>query len=212
MRYTTERGAPSDFERWHAYMIFPNLTRPAGGAGVRHEFQMRVPIDDENTLHFNYTIFAAPTGVEAPHQDRVPHYVVPTHDQDGKPILDFVLAQDIMAWSAQGPITDRAAEHLAGSDVAILAFRRMLEDQLRVMESGADPMNVFRDPTEIGDRIDVPPPISDSYDELYESGLTRFRAVYHQGYWRDDADRYGPDIDLVLELSRRIEAQSLSRS
>jgi len=32
-----------------------------------------------------------------------------------------------------------------------------------------------------------------------------YRALYHKGFGRDDVDRYGPALELVQELHRRIE-------
>ena len=49
-------------------------------------------------------------------------------------------------WLEQGPIADRTRETLGRSDAGIIMFRKMLEDNIRRVERGADPMNVFRDP------------------------------------------------------------------
>lgn len=205
VRWSKDLGADADRERWHSYMIFPNMTRPGGGAGVRHEFQIRVPMDDVTTRHYNYTIYVAPGGVTPPEQQGVPHYHVPMTDENGKPILDFVVAQDLIAWAAQGPVSDRSKEHLGGTDAAIIRFRKLLEEQLQAMEQGKPLINVFHDRDEVGDVIIVDPPIDDSPAAVPRSELSKFRAKYHQGYWRDDADRYGPDIELVQELMRRVE-------
>jgi 5,5'-dehydrodivanillate O-demethylase len=47
----------------------------------------------------------------------------------------------------QGPIADRSTEALSRSDKGIILYRHLLEEQVGIMESGRDPMNVFRDPT-----------------------------------------------------------------
>ena len=49
------------------------------------------------------------------------------------------------AWITQGPIAKRHLEKLGESDRGIILFRQQLKDQLKVMESGEDPMCVFRD-------------------------------------------------------------------
>jgi 5,5'-dehydrodivanillate O-demethylase len=55
-------------------------------------------------------------------------------------------AQDFMAWKTQGPILDRTRERLAGSDRGIVMYRDMLRREIKKVEQGLDPMNVFRDP------------------------------------------------------------------
>ena len=50
-----------------------------------------------------------------------------------------------MAWVEQGPISPRHLEHLGESDRGIIMFRQMLEEQMRIVEDGGDPINVFRD-------------------------------------------------------------------
>ncbi|MDE3204711.1 MAG: Rieske (2Fe-2S) protein, partial [Acidobacteriota bacterium] len=201
MVYRKDLGAARDREAWHSYMIFPNYTRPGGGA-VRHELQVRVPVDDTTTLHLLYDIYVAPEGVAAPHQEVVPYYEVPMTGPDGKPILDYVLAQDMVAWWSQGPIADRTQERLGATDEAIRRFRRLLEEQMQVVEAGGDPMNVFRDPEAVGDVIHLKPRIDERRDD---TGLVGYRSMYHRGYFQDDADRYGPALPLVVELMAKAE-------
>ena len=61
-------------------------------------------------------------------------------------ILDSNSAQDVAAWSTQGKVADRTGEHLGRSDKGVIMFRRMLEEQIRIVEDGGDPINTFRDP------------------------------------------------------------------
>ena len=63
-------------------------------------------------------------------------------------MLDNNSGQDIMAWITQGPIADRSLEKLGESDKGIILYRRMLRQQLAIVEAGGEPMNVFRDPDE----------------------------------------------------------------
>ena len=51
-----------------------------------------------------------------------------------------------MAWETQGPILDRTRERLAGSDRGVVMYRDMLRREIKKVEQGLDPMNVFRDP------------------------------------------------------------------
>lgn len=202
MVYRQSLGATQDHTRWHSYMVFPNYTRPGGGE-IRHEFQIRVPMDDTHTYHITYDLYVAPEGLTAPSQAIVPCYELPIEDEAGNPILDYVLAQDIVAWRSQGPIMDRTRERLASTDQAIRRFRKLLQDQLRIVENGeGDPMNVFRDEQAIGDIIHLTPRIDERRDD---ADMVAFRSLYHQGYFRDDADRYGPAIGEVLDMMRQRE-------
>ncbi|MGH9115181.1 MAG: Rieske 2Fe-2S domain-containing protein, partial [Acidimicrobiales bacterium] len=198
--HRAELGAPQDLRRQGAYLLFPNAVRVGGT--IRNELQIRVPIDDTTTLHFNYATYVAPPGVEAPSQDRIPCYEVPIVDANGRPILDYILAQDMVAWWSQGAVTDRTAERLASTDSALRRFRQLLEEQLAAVEAGRDPMNVFREPVHGGGPIDLPPVIGSA--PIGPTALSRL--AYHRGYFQDDADRYGPLVDDIIELSRRVEA------
>lgn len=206
MVYTPERGADKYQERWHSYMIFPNIAR-VGGAGIRFEMQFRVPIDDTHTYHVVYDIYTAPEGIEINPPDSVPYYDIPIEDENGKPIVDYVLAQDMVAWWSQGPIVDRSREHLAATDAAVIDFRNMLDEQITIVEQGGDPINVFRDANAVGAVIEGSPRINSSTYQGPTWGGSR--AALHKGYWRDDADRHGPLLNDVLDLMRRVdESQS----
>jgi 5,5'-dehydrodivanillate O-demethylase len=133
--------------------IFPNMN------SFGSQFMYRVPMDDANTLHVTFTAYPQPPG-EPVVQETVPHYLVPPSvDQDGLPIwqeLDNNGGQDIMAWVGQGDIVDRSQERLGESDRGVILFRELLKRQLRIVEDGGEPMNVFRDPEK--NRCIVVPP------------------------------------------------------
>ncbi|HZT06236.1 MAG TPA: Rieske 2Fe-2S domain-containing protein [Chloroflexota bacterium] len=198
-KYSQALGARRDSVREAKYMLFPHATIGAEG-GIRSESQFRVPMDDTHTYHITYQVYRAPEGIEAPEQDVIPWFDVPIADERGEPILDYVLAQDMAAWWTQGEITDRSHEKLGTTDSGIIMFRRLLDQQIRRVERGEDPMNVIRDP-ELNDIINLTPP--DRTELVVRAGA--YRSQYHKGYAVDDADRYGPAIDLVKELMRRIE-------
>jgi 5,5'-dehydrodivanillate O-demethylase len=132
--------------------IFPNMN------SFQTLFMYRVPVDDSNTLHITYTAYPVPA--EDAKQDTVPYYIVPASvDERMRPIwseLDNNGGQDIMAWMAQGPIVDRDQEKLGESDKGVILFRELLQRQLRIVEDGGEPMNVFRDPLQ-NQRVDVAP-------------------------------------------------------
>lgn len=168
------------------------------GEGFRKVWQIGVPVDDTHTWHLSYYCYVPGGGVEVPPQERVGYADVPLTDEAGKPILDYVLAQDQVAWWAQGDITDRSQEKLAQTDTGIIMFRRLLKEQMDLVQEGGDPINVFRDPAQ-NVSLRIPParyPRAPSRDAAY-------RNLYHLGYIEDDVDRYCPDKEIVLELARR---------
>jgi 5,5'-dehydrodivanillate O-demethylase len=127
-------------------LVFPDKVRiPVLGTGAA--FQIRVPVDDTTTWHLEYEVFFPPDGVQAPRQDVVPLYDLPLQNDLGQ-FADYILAQDMLAWPAQGPIVDRSVERLAGSDRGLLLYRRMLLEEIEKCERGEDPINVFRDPSD----------------------------------------------------------------
>lgn len=212
IKYSKELGAAREETRRHSTVVFPFFTQTGGAGEVRQEMQMRVPIDDTHTYHINYGCFIAPDSVIAPEQEQIPWYEVPLYDENGKVLLDFVLAQDMVAWWSQGELTDRSKEKLGRTDTPIILMRRQFEQQMRIVEDGGDPMNVFRDPATMPDVIHGGP-----WDESLKrdpafSPAGGFRSAYHRGYGVDDADRYGPAmaqiIDLMWEIERAGQAQS----
>ncbi len=133
--------------------IFPNMN------SFGSQFMYRVPMDESHTLHVTYTAYPPPTGEEA-NQPKVPYYIIPPSvDTQGLPIweeLDNNGGQDIMAWVAQSGVVDRSKEKLGESDRGVILYRELLQRQLRIVEDGGEPMNVFRDPAK-NECIEVPP-------------------------------------------------------
>ena len=206
--YSKELGAEKDSVSRHSTVIFPFYTETGGPGTPRGEFQIRVPMDDTHTYHICYQIYSAPPGVEAPRQDYVPWYEIPIYDEHGRPILDYVLAQDMIGWWAQGEIVDRSAEKLGRTDTPIILMRRQLEEQIRIVECGGDPMNVFRDREQTGDMLHGSGHAPTRQDLTRAAGAGSYRTQYHKGFVVDDADRYGPAVPLIQELHRRIEEAS----
>jgi len=143
-------GGSEDDPAWRIGhpILFPNILR------VGWTFQFRVPMDDTHTYHVMYQVLPVPPGAE-PTQERVPVYQIPTTDERGELMTNFVLGQDMMAWVTQGPIAERDLEKLGDSDQGVILFRRLLREQLAVIDAGGDPMNVFRDPA-TNKCIDIP--------------------------------------------------------
>lgn len=137
--YVDEPEDSPDWTTGHP-LLFPNILR------LGNQLQIRVPTDDEHTMHYLYTGHVAPPGVTAPTQDTIPTREVPMYDDQGRQLLDFNQAQDRMAWTTQGAIASRDKERLGESDTGVIMYRRMLQKQAAIVADGGDPLNVFRDP------------------------------------------------------------------
>ena len=60
--------------------------------------------------------------------------------------MRMVSAQDSMAWETQGVVTDRTQERLGAGDEGIILFRKILKQQIEIVQNGLDPMGMIRDP------------------------------------------------------------------
>jgi len=139
-------GETEEDEHWRIGhpIVFPNFLRVS--EGYRHSFQYRVPVDDTHTMHVVYTVIVPKAGETAPPQDHVPYTVLSPYDEKGRLNNTTIPSQDEAAWIMQGPISDRTTEHLGATDVGIIMFRKLIEEQFKNVESGRDPINVHRDP------------------------------------------------------------------
>ncbi len=139
-------GETEDDEWWRIGhpILFPNVLRVSQGNW--HMFQYRIPADDTHTLHLRYRVQVPKPSETAPHQDHVPYIEYAPFDEKGRLNNTLVPAQDEAAWIMQGPITDRTNEHLGVTDVGIIMFRKMMEEQIKIVKNGGDPINVHRDP------------------------------------------------------------------
>jgi 5,5'-dehydrodivanillate O-demethylase len=116
------------------------------GFYLGNHFEWRVPIDDENTLSVCWFFMRVPKGREPYVQGKVPTWVSPIKDANGRWISSHVINQDIIAWVGQGRIADRTKETLGASDLGIAMMRKRLFDELDVVARGAEPKAVFRNP------------------------------------------------------------------
>ena len=158
-------------------LVFPNYVYI--GQPGKDEFQMRVPIDDTHTWHLAYHVYNP--GIPVPPQDPVPSFAVPLVD-----LPDFVLGQDMMVWVAQAEIADRSVEKLAETDRGLIMFRKMLDDQIKIVEDGGEPMNVFRDPAQ---NVTIDLPLEDYGDiARYKPGGVRYQNAGDFSPWIDELD------------------------
>jgi 5,5'-dehydrodivanillate O-demethylase len=101
-------------------------------------------MDDTHTLHFWY--FGTPRAPEAAPQTRIPVYDNPFRHDDGALVVETVNGQDMMVWVTQGDVSDRTTERLGTSDRGVILLRELLEEQIRRVDTGQDPLGVLRDP------------------------------------------------------------------
>jgi 5,5'-dehydrodivanillate O-demethylase len=200
-------------------ILFPyTLASGPGDGGIRRHYQIGVPIDDTTTWHFQYFCYMFPPEVGVPKQDRVPYNEVPVKDENGEYILDYVLAQDMVAWTEQGEIMDRSQEHLGQSDACVIAYRKMLEQQIDIVQGGGEPMNVFREGDAESLELEIPgnegiAPVLGTTVGAQLDYRGNFHKVSKGGwlYIDDDADRYCPDKATIVELYRRSEQLALAK-
>jgi 5,5'-dehydrodivanillate O-demethylase len=177
-----EEATSSDWNDGHP-VVFPNILAVGSGGGLWHSFafQIRVPIDDENTEHYWYNAFVPPAGAEVPQKllDDVPVYDAPLYDERGEFPLEYIYAQDCMAWVTQGKIADRTVERLGTTDRGIVLLRKMYLRELEKIERGEDPICVLRDPIAASEMIDLPlekgkDMLSDGFESMYKRNMASF--------------------------------------
>ena len=225
-KYRLREGEAEDTPDWtigHP-LVFPYFVRLGGK--IRSELQIRVPMDDEHTLHLDYMAYCPGPDVEVPEQDYVPYFEHPLFDEAGRPIADYVLAQDLAAWWSQGAITDRENERLGVSDRGVIMFRKLLMDQMKIVQDGGDPINVFRDPA-VNERIDLPvnvlpgPVTRSAFSEKDDHRMSLTEMGDMTAVVGDNAgfklshyhmDRYSPALNQILEIYRRYEEVRLQRA
>jgi 5,5'-dehydrodivanillate O-demethylase len=195
-------GHSEDSDDWRIGhpILFPNILAVGNGdeASRYFSFQIRVPVDDEHTMHLWYNAYVPPTGAEVPAHllNKVHVYDVPYKDEHGEFIVDNVDGQDMMAWVTQGPIFDRTRENLGSSDKGIATYRRVLRRELKKIEQGLDPMGVLRDPAR-NQRIDLP---NERKKHHNSDGFASFMLRTHAKY-----SPIAPDLARIFEGKR--EAQ-----
>jgi len=127
-------------------LIFPTVLRQGNAT------QIRVPMDDTHFWHVLVHFEATPDGSDVPDHEPAVQRARPHKDPPdalypfARYTMHSVAAQDHMAWETQGPIANRANEHLSYSDRGVVLLRRLLLEQIERVEQGLDPMGVIRDP------------------------------------------------------------------
>ena len=160
--------------------IIPDIT---GNGNATWVFE--IPIDDENTSTFfvRYGPYPLPadehwknTGFDDPE-----FYSFATHrflfsrkmfskqkrHQMDKLWTGFrgVALEDAVITTSMGPIYDRSQEHLIGSDIAVVRFRRRLLESVNLVEQGQEPIGFGADYSKVT-AIDAPMPKAEHWRML----------------------------------------------
>ena len=129
-------------------LIFPNtlrhVSKDKGNGQIRHNLQMRVPVDDTHTQVF-MVLFEATEGERSPADGIAPIEYFNLMGEDDDYCMDVVLSQDAMAWETQGSVADRSLEILGVADMGIVKFRRLVQEQIKIVEDGGTPLGVVPD-------------------------------------------------------------------
>jgi 5,5'-dehydrodivanillate O-demethylase oxygenase subunit len=181
----------SDWKDGHP-VVFPNMLAVGSGGGQwqQYVFQIRVPMDDEHTMHYWYYALVPPPWADVPEKllREIPAYDMPFTDERGEYLLDFIDGQDIMAWETQGALADRRREHLGTGDRGVILWRQILHRELKKLAAGADPMCVLRDPAQ---------------NEIIELHVEKGKAAFKDGFaslLRRMPLRYAPIADDLLAV------------
>lgn len=132
-------------------LVFPNTLRHVlkdkKCGRIRHNLQFRLPVDDTHTQV--YVVYFEPAegeeGERSPADGIAPIEYFNLKNDDGSYNMDIVLCQDAMAWETQGPVLDRSQEILGVSDMGVVKYRRLLQEQIKIVEDGGTPMGVVPD-------------------------------------------------------------------
>ena len=171
-------GENEDADDWKIghWLVFPTIQK---GPDM---LRLRVPIDETHTAQWYYSIHPLEEG-ETQNAEEMPLYDMPspTLDRHGQPQFQYldndVDPQDNAIFVSQEAIYDRTKELLGESDRGIVIYRHLLENQIKLVAEGKDPMNTFRDPTK-NTRLDLP---TESRDKFL-TGRLGARSRYSQRF------------------------------
>lgn len=149
-RRTPGKNPGESFQLDQHPLVFPITLRHVfrtlkTDGSVRHNVQIRVPVDDAHTQV--YVVYFTPNETDhSPADGDTPWEYFAIRDGNGDYRLEHVLVQDAMAWETQGAPTDRTQEHLGVGDEGIIIFRKLLREQIDIVQRGGEPLGLVRDP------------------------------------------------------------------
>ena len=111
--------------------------------GLTKRMRWLVPVDDTHHCHFNAMRVPQDFDDKNAHRGRtIGTYWWP----DMTPEQHQAFPGDWEAQLGQGPITLHSEEHLASSDKGVVMLRRLIRQQIRLVQQGGDPIGVTFDP------------------------------------------------------------------
>jgi len=146
-------------------LIFPNMLRIIGQSAGMHQMHWRVPIDDTHTQIYSIQVFRGKPQAREDWETPPVAGMAPQRTPDGGYTLDNFPSHDTMAWETQGALYDRSTEHLGASDRGIVLFRKLLREQIAVVQTGGDPLGVIRD-ADKNRFIELPAWVAEEEDEV----------------------------------------------
>ncbi len=125
-------------------LVFPNILRIP--EGYNEALHWRVPMDDTHTqiIVMRFNPKTKPRSDDEPEDPTV----IPMDSlmtPEGEHQMTSFPGQDKMAWETQGSVFDRGQENLGSSDEGIIMYRKMLREQIEVVQRGGEPMALVRD-------------------------------------------------------------------
>lgn len=148
-------GDSEDSQEWTVGhpQIFPGHAMVAYGGTDWVQYQIRVPVDDTNTLLYWYNSRRRDAGKAAA---GIKVWENPWASQSGAFMPEQLNAQDMMVMITQGPVTDHGLEHLGRSDRGVVLYRETLLKEMARVARGEDPLGVVRDAAKNTPWIDLP--------------------------------------------------------
>lgn len=203
-RLMENQSEESDDWRVGHPLVFPNTLAGGSGGGLWKQqiFQIRVPMDDTQTMHFWYHAYIPPQDAEVPAHllGEVPVYEPPVKDASGEFLLDYIHAQDIMAWTTQGAIADRSKEKLGASDKGLVMYRKLLKREIEKVDRGEDPIGLVRDPAK-NRVIDLP---RETGKDMYSDGFV--------SQLRRQMSNFSPIAEELVDVFTKHRGQAVERA
>jgi 5,5'-dehydrodivanillate O-demethylase len=139
-------GETEEADDWKIghWLVFPSTQK---GPDM---LRFRVPVDGTHTAQWYFSVHPVDAGGRQ-NPEEIPLYEMPSPvlDEHGQPPLDQLNSdvdpQDNAIFVSQQPVFDRTQELLGESDRGIVMYRHLLDHQIKLVQEGKDPMNVFRD-------------------------------------------------------------------
>ena len=125
-------------------LIFPNILFVPVRMGYAMHF--RTPIDDHNTQIYQFRFRPTTDGGTVAQSEDPQAEFVRTKDEAGEFHMEHFSSQDHMAWETQGAIANRPNEHLGESDRGVILFRKLLRDQIGLVQNGEELLGINADP------------------------------------------------------------------